>query len=446
MAQLPRLRQCKAVNTEYVSVSTSLVEPIATAASLPPPPNPAVDATPVDDASPSACTPSAGVHETDCSLDASQAQPSQHVATPYFPVPPHASHAHAHTCHAPVAVHENPLTSCPPYAQHTSYEDAMDAAAAAAGAGHTSGATGAAAAAGRKGPWTEHECRLLESAVLKRRNECDNGRIDWHLVARDIGGTRTAKQCRERWMNHHEVNKTSKRPWAYEERQFILHQLRAGTNSWSQVAAQLHNRTAGQVKNLAHSFRRQLDKHGNQALEKICSRSASGPVKPKAHRPVQHAHLVQYTDTETAAETLPQHEHADNGQRAADPVHATSSRSCNYIDMVHEQEDEPSRGRGNNTEASQEHHHAHVSLPVAYLHGSSVHAQQSVPADDDCLANSNTLRKRTKHENEQLENQSPKLQKTAVELSRERSQHGEAGGLSPLHEQVETENDSVERQ
>lgn len=66
--------------------------------------------------------------------------------------------------------------------------------------------------------------------------------------------------------NYHREH--SKEPWINEEKQFIAQQIwiTGNDNQLSIIANQLHNRTAQQVKNIAHSIKRSLHQGTNEVL------------------------------------------------------------------------------------------------------------------------------------------------------------------------------------
>jgi hypothetical protein len=126
----------------------------------------------------------------------------------------------------------------------------------------------------RKGAWSNQELEALKRAVEANRvsdveGAGDGCSVDWVAVASSLGRTRSAKQCRERWTNHHEPDESSKVPWTASEKNFIWEQLLSGANQWTSVASQLTNppRTGSQVKNLAHSLMRQKRRYGADRID-----------------------------------------------------------------------------------------------------------------------------------------------------------------------------------
>jgi Myb-like DNA-binding domain len=86
-----------------------------------------------------------------------------------------------------------------------------------------------------KGPWTPSEDRLLLSLV----NEL--GAEKWVVIASRLG-TRTGKQCRERWHNH--VNPIlNKAPFSLEEEEAIERYYAEIGPKWAEIAKKLPGRS-----------------------------------------------------------------------------------------------------------------------------------------------------------------------------------------------------------
>ncbi|KAF9917153.1 Myb- protein A [Lobosporangium transversale] len=92
-----------------------------------------------------------------------------------------------------------------------------------------------------KGPWTEEEDRKLRELV----NEY--GPEKWVFIASRIG-SRTGKQCRERWHNHLDpmINKA---PFTHEEDMRILELYSQLGSKWAEMAKQMPGRPDNAIKN-----------------------------------------------------------------------------------------------------------------------------------------------------------------------------------------------------
>ena len=89
--------------------------------------------------------------------------------------------------------------------------------------------------------WSETEDKLLLSAVNKY------GVSNWVEIAKYVG-TRTRKQCRERYVNH-VCPFINTRNWTADEDSFILKAHDQMKDRWCSIAKSLDGRTARAVRN-----------------------------------------------------------------------------------------------------------------------------------------------------------------------------------------------------
>lgn len=93
-----------------------------------------------------------------------------------------------------------------------------------------------------KGKWFPHEDESLRDLVAKY-----GVKGQWKMISRALGGTRSTKQCRERW--HHHLDPALKvGNWTEEEDNILLERHKEVGNSWAQIASVLSGRTNDRVK------------------------------------------------------------------------------------------------------------------------------------------------------------------------------------------------------
>lgn len=96
-----------------------------------------------------------------------------------------------------------------------------------------------------KGPWTPDEDERLCNAVNI------GGATNWTSIA-SVVGTRTGKQCRERWLQRLSPGLRNGKFEEWEDR-IIIEQQRSVGNRWSVIAMQLNGRSPSSVKNRWYS-------------------------------------------------------------------------------------------------------------------------------------------------------------------------------------------------
>ncbi|GAA5941616.1 uncharacterized protein JCM15063_001637 [Sporobolomyces koalae] len=93
----------------------------------------------------------------------------------------------------------------------------------------------------QKGPWTTSEDTTLRTLVVKYGCE------KWVLIANELG-TRSGKQCRERWHNHLDPS-INKSEWTPEEDALIKSMYEQIGSKWAEMARYLPGRPDNAIKN-----------------------------------------------------------------------------------------------------------------------------------------------------------------------------------------------------
>lgn len=101
-----------------------------------------------------------------------------------------------------------------------------------------------------KGYWSKEEDELLQEWVQA------NGPKKWSECAKLIK-KRSAKQCRERWLNHLDP-KIRRDEWTPEEDQQIYDLYKKYGTSWSKLAKEMNGRSENSIKNRFYSTIRSL--------------------------------------------------------------------------------------------------------------------------------------------------------------------------------------------
>lgn len=141
----------------------------------------------------------------------------------------------------------------------------------------------------RRGPWSHREDALLMRLVATQ------GALNWVRIAQQLG-TRTPKQCRERYHQNLKPN-LNHEPISPEEGALIEQMVREVGKRWAEIARRLNNRSDNAVKNWWN---------GNQNRRKRMDRRKTaipmqGPMHSQSHFHSQppYAHLNQHYDDRT---------------------------------------------------------------------------------------------------------------------------------------------------
>lgn len=142
-----------------------------------------------------------------------------------------------------------------------------------------------------KASWTAAEDdKLLEMVKEAQRSSTDERTFDWRRVSNAVG-TRSPKQCRERYLNHLSPHTSKKGEWSTDEEEKFVQAHRMLGNQWADIASSglLPGRSDNSIKN-----------HWNTALRRVQHRlareSSSLPARRMQgdlYRDERHARAVQ---------------------------------------------------------------------------------------------------------------------------------------------------------
>lgn len=164
----------------------------------------------------------------------------------------------------------------------------------------------------KKGRWSPEEDKLLAELVeeqRQRRKGLSLADISWDEVEEGFG-SRTKKQCRERWIS--QLDPTLNRGQWTPEEDALLEELAEKTNrKWANIARKMPGRTENMVKNRFHALQRQ-NGGGKQAKRRRKASGVSRKQKPKLSAQRHQASSVASFDN------------LSEGSKSSDEVHPLS--------------------------------------------------------------------------------------------------------------------------
>jgi len=98
-----------------------------------------------------------------------------------------------------------------------------------------------------KGPWQN-----IEDLKLRKLVSSLGTRGTWGKIAKDMGYTRSPKQCRERW--HNFLDPKLRIEWSDDEDSKLMSLFQQFGSQWANIAKQLSGRTGDRVKQRLHKI------------------------------------------------------------------------------------------------------------------------------------------------------------------------------------------------
>lgn len=94
--------------------------------------------------------------------------------------------------------------------------------------------------------WQPEEDDILKKLIKQHGKK-------WSVISKLMGGTRTGKQIRDRYLSKLDPT-ISERQWTMEEDQLLVYYWRQFGNKWAEIAKHMEGRTESMVKNRYYSF------------------------------------------------------------------------------------------------------------------------------------------------------------------------------------------------
>jgi hypothetical protein len=129
---------------------------------------------------------------------------------------------------------------------------------------------------GRNPFTTEEDARLIE--VVNSLGLMHG----WDLIAAHLSG-RTARQCRERWIEYLSPS-IRVGPWTQSEDQMLLDEISKVGHKWTVIAQVFNGRSSSDIKNRWYSHLKKISFLGYDGIWRLCRERSIIGQKPKPSR------------------------------------------------------------------------------------------------------------------------------------------------------------------
>ena len=127
--------------------------------------------------------------------------------------------------------------------------------------------------------WTRDEDQLL-SSEMARSPGSEPAWEELALALRRAGHKKSAKQCRERWMNYLDPSLLRKE-WNAEDNRKLLHLHELSGSKWKDIALHFPGRTDNSIKNQFFSLVRKSLRKARKAVSRNANTAEVNAIKPK---------------------------------------------------------------------------------------------------------------------------------------------------------------------
>lgn len=155
-----------------------------------------------------------------------------------------------------------------------------------------------------RNPWQSQEDEILKDLVQKHGTK-------WSKISQLMGGTRTGKQIRDRWVNKLDTS-INEAVWTPEEDDILLRHWQNFGNRWAEIAKYLDGRTESMVKNRYYSYivKKRIGRNGEILEHEPSEELPTKIIKQKPTRREKRANKIsksiskEDSESESASQSM----------------------------------------------------------------------------------------------------------------------------------------------